>query len=211
MLHSQLLKEEKIRKEAKKAKVLTLTNLHKEDEKGLALRTKKQQRRSKKYGDDEDEAKLNQAAEEDSDEEGSEEGDSDEDEQENVFNDEATMNMFGGEVSVVVDANPVTGQFRTDEEIFGAKSGEDGDSDDNDDAGSIQSHRSRASLQQGRPQHQPSRFERAMKKVKASLGNKKKNKAKELQGKARSLRKKVESKKLFEKALGRKMKRNKGK
>lgn len=206
-----MLKDEKIRKEAKKAKVLTLTNLHKEDEKGLALRTKKQQRRSQKYGEDEDEAKLSKAAsgEEDSDEEGSDEEDSDEDEQQNVFNDEATMNMFGGEVSVVVDANPVAGQFRTDEEIFGLKGGEGGDSD-NDDAGSIQSYRSRAS-QQGRPQHQPSRFERAMKKVKASLGTKKKNKAKELKGKARSLRKKVESKMLYEKALGRKMKRNKGK
>lgn len=209
------MKDEKTRKEAKKAKVLTLTNLHKEDEKGLALRTKKQQRRSQKFGEDADEAKLSKAASEDedsdeegSDEEGSDEEDSEEDEQQNVFDDEATMNMFGGEVSVVVDANPVTGQFRTDEEIFGPKSGEGGDSD-NDDAGSIQSYRSRAS-QQGRPQHQPSRFERAMKKVKASLGTKKKNKAKEMKGKARSLRKKVESKMLYEKALGRKMKRNKG-
>jgi hypothetical protein len=207
------LKDEKTRKEAKKAKVLTLTNLHKEDEKGLALRTKKQQRRSKKFGEDADEAKLSKGAsgeedgdEEGSDEEGSDEEDSEEEEeQQNVFDDEATMNMFGGEVSVVVDANPVAGQFRTDEEIFGPKSGEGGDSD-NDDAGSIQSYRSRAS-QQGRQQHQPSRFERAMKKVKATLGTKKKNKAKEMKGKARSLRKKVESKMLYEKALGRKVKK----
>ena len=205
-----MLKDEKLRKEAKKAKVLTLSNLHKEDEKGLALRTKKQKRRSLKFGGDEDEGSLSKKSQDDDDDDDSdveaEEAESEEDEQENVFNDEATMNMFGAEVTVVVDQNPVTGQFLTENDLLHPHSSADSDQED---AASIHSMRSRAS--QRAQQHQPSRFERAMKKVKASLGGRKKNKAKEMQGKARSLRKKVESRKLFEKALGRKVKRNKSK
>lgn len=204
-----MLKEDKLRKEARKAKLATLSNLHKEDEKGLALRTKKQIRRNIKFGGEEGQpngkSSENRGDDSDDGDEDSADGE-DPEEQASIFNDEATVNMFGGEVTVVVDQNPVTGQFRTDEELFG-----NADDSDNDDAGSIQSMRSRASQNQKRQQNEPSRFERAMKKVKSSLGSKKKNKAKELQGKARSLRKKVESKKLFEKALGRKVKRNKGK
>lgn len=125
-----------------------------------------------------------------------------------IFNDEATLAMFGSAVSVVVDENPVVNQFSVE---------------DFDDNASVASLRSLKSSKNQNKAPQLSRFDRAMKKVKDDISSgklaRKNNKrpnlfhAKEQAKKSgHALQKKgTETKKLFEKAMGRKMKKGRGK
>lgn len=154
------------------------------------------------------------------------------DDQQSVFNDDATVAMFGSSVSVVVNENPITLSGFADDDS------NDDDNDDNEDAncenndnddgqGSVASYQSRRSVKSstskqsyqsrgsGKPQsnNQLSAFERAMKKVNETYGNGKSRKGKS-HGKpnklSKDIRKKVESKKLLEKSLGRKLKSGRG-
>lgn len=143
--------------------------------------------------------------------------------QQSVFSDEATIAMFGSVVNVVVNENPVMLSG-----FVGDSNDEDDDEDDNNDndddgEGSVVSYQSRLSVKSAaskqsfqsrvsanKPQsNQLSAFERAMKKVNATFGNGKSRKGK-ANGKpnklSKDIRKKVESRKLLEKSLGRKLK-----
>lgn len=119
-----------------------------------------------------------------------------------VFDDDNTVNMFGAVVSVVVDENPV---LQSAPESYDR---DDGSEEEGDDGGSVRSAVSRHSrLSQNKTQG-PSRFERAMQKAKQAMGNKKKKQHVQQSGqRVRGLKKKVESRKLVEKALGRTMKK----
>jgi hypothetical protein len=145
--------------------------------------------------------------------------------QQSVFNDEATVAMFGNAVSVVVNENPVILSGFADEDSNDEDDDEEANSENNDEdgQGSVASYQSRRSVKssaskqsyQSRssgknpPRNQLTAFERAMKKVNETYGNGKSRKGKS-NGKpnkiSKEVRKKVESRKLLEKSLGRKLK-----
>ena len=133
-----------------------------------------------------------------------------------VFEDDATVSMFGSAVSVVVSDN-IGGE---DEDEFGFRGPQHGNNDSDDDEeegsdnedgnGSVVSRLSTGSQQswmkfkgEKKKKKQISNFERAMKKVSQTIGQrKKKSNAAKAKNVPRDMKKKVESQKLLTKYLG---------
>lgn len=126
-----------------------------------------------------------------------------------VFEDDATVSMFGSAVSVVISDN-IGGEDEDDRFPLARENNEDDDEeeeDDEDGGGSVVSKLSAGSQQswmkKKHPKKEISKFERAMKKVSQTIGlKKKKNNYSKAKNVPRDMRKKVESTKLLTKFLG---------